>query len=206
VSCLCILPCTLAWIGRAQRFAYDRYMGRYCVSSQPSVCVLEALPGTPLRLKQPGGVRCLHYDGAMHKLREAACNASDTQQQWAYDTATLVFRHARDSRVCLDYFVAHASFGAWSCRDDLEVNAQQSLYVRGRKESRTRARAPTQPPPLTARPFVHAPYTHARTQRDPFLPEAGHLLRSRYNENTDRFCLLADPTRCVQEATSGMLY
>ena len=36
-----------------ERFVYDRYMGRYCVASWPSVCVLEASIGTPLRLRHP---------------------------------------------------------------------------------------------------------------------------------------------------------
>ena len=51
--------------------------------------------------------------------------------------------------------LAHAAFGAWKCRDELEVNAQQSF---------------------------------------------------RYDEGRDRFCLLSDPRRCVQEATSDLLY
>merc|ERR1712196_718126 len=87
----------------------------------------EAIVGTPLRLRLPGSVDCLHFDGGLQALTEAACNASEPKQQWAYDAATLVFRHARDSRVCIDFFVAHNSFGAWSCRDELEVNAQQSF-------------------------------------------------------------------------------
>ena len=32
-----------------------------------------------------------------------------------------------ERRICIDYFVAHAGFGAWTCRDELEVNAQQSF-------------------------------------------------------------------------------
>ena len=75
--------------------------------------------------------------------------------RWSYDAATLVFRHAANSRVCIDYFVQHNTFGAWTCRDELEVNAQQSF---------------------------------------------------RYDEGRDRFCLLSDPRRCVQEATSDLLY
>ena len=130
-------------------------MGRYCVTSRPSVCVMEAILGTPLRLRLPGSVECLHFDGGLQSLKEATCNASEPRQMWAYDAATLVFRHAKDSRVCIDYFVAHAAFGAWSCRDELEVNAQQSF---------------------------------------------------RYNEERDRFCLISDASRCVQEATSDLLY
>ena len=81
---------------------------RYCVSSRPSVCVLEAILGTPLRLRQPGGIDCLHFDGSLQALQTAACNASEPKQQWSFDAATLVFRHATDSRRCIDYFVAHA--------------------------------------------------------------------------------------------------
>ena len=139
-----------------QRFAFDRYMGRYCVTSRPNICVMEAILGTPLRLRLPGAAgKCLEFDGSLQSLQEKGCNASEPQQQWSYDAATLVFRHAANSRVCIDYFVQHNTFGAWTCRDELEVNAQQSF---------------------------------------------------RYDEGRDRFCLLSDPRRCVQEATSDLLY
>ena len=48
-----------------QRFAYDRYMGRYCVQSQRSVCVVEMLPGLTMRLRLPGSTRCIYFDGRM---------------------------------------------------------------------------------------------------------------------------------------------
>ena len=110
-----------------ERFAYDRYMSRYCVSSRPSVCVLEALLGTPLRLRLPGGTSCLSFGGGLQALQAAECNATEPKQQWAFDAATLVFRHASNSRRCIDYFVAHGAFGVWSCRDELEVNSQQQF-------------------------------------------------------------------------------
>ena len=110
-----------------ERFVFDRYMARYCVSSRPNVCVVEAILGAPLRLKRPGGVHCFQFDGALHSLHESPCNASDPRQMWHYDQATLVFRHTSDSSRCVDFFVAHGTFGAWSCRDDLEVNPQQQF-------------------------------------------------------------------------------
>jgi len=100
-----------------ERFVYDRYMGRYCVASWPSVCVLEASIGTPLRLRHPGELACLHFDGGLATLAQRPCNASEIAQQWLYDEASLVFRHASNAQRCIDFFVAHEAFGAWSCRD-----------------------------------------------------------------------------------------
>ena len=57
----------------------------------------------------------------------AACNASEPKQMWAYDAATLVFRHAKDSRVCIAFFVQHSAFGAWACREPSDVTAQQQF-------------------------------------------------------------------------------
>lgn len=127
--CTCVHACALA-----QRFAFDRYMGRYCVTSRPSVCVMEAILGTPLRLRLPGSFECLELDGGLQALQQRACNASEPRQQWSYDAATLVFRHVTDSRTCIDYFVAHAALGAWTCRDELEVNAQQSFRYDERRD------------------------------------------------------------------------
>jgi len=86
-------------------------------------------------------------------LEEKECDESAQAQHWAYDTATLVFRHVTDSTRCIEFFAAHGAFGAWSCRDDLEANVMQQF---------------------------------------------------RYRE--DRFCLIADPAQCLQEATSALLY
>jgi hypothetical protein len=142
-----------------ERFAFDRFMSRYCVTSQPSVCVMEAIPGVPLRLRHPGSVGgCLHFDGALRSLQERPCNASDPRQQWVFDGATLLFHHAGDSRRCIEFFAAHGSFGVWMCRDDLEVNLQQQF---------------------------------------------------RYDEDRDLFCLHGSDrqtSRCLQEATSSLLY
>ena len=118
-----------------QRFAFDRYMGRYCVTSRPNICVMEAILRHAATLapswRRQG--RCLEFDGSLQSLQEKGCNASEPQQQWSYDAATLVFRHAANSRVCIDYFVQHNTFGAWTCRDELEVNARQSFrYDEGR--------------------------------------------------------------------------
>jgi hypothetical protein len=110
-----------------ERFAFDRYMSRYCVSSRPSVCVMEAILGTPLRLREPGGTLCLHFDGGLTALQLKTCNATEPKQHWAYDAATLVFRHAADSRRCIDFFVAHGAFGVWKCRDGIEINSQQQF-------------------------------------------------------------------------------
>ena len=57
-----------------------------------------------------------------------ARNASDPRQQWHYDQATLVFRHSQLASRCVDFFAAHATFGAWRCRDDMEVNPQQQFW------------------------------------------------------------------------------
>ena len=138
-----------------ERFAYDRFMGRYCVTSRPHVCVMEAMVGTRLRLREPGGEHCLHFDGGIQDLMRRDCNATEPGQQWAYDAATLVFRAVTNARRCIDFFVAHATWGIWTCRDELEVNSQQQF---------------------------------------------------RYFEESDRFCLLADPHKCLQEATSNLIY
>ena len=69
----------------------------------------------------------MHAVGDFQSLQERVCNASEPQQQWAYDAATLVFRHSTDARRCIDYFIAHGAFGVWSCREELEVNSQQQF-------------------------------------------------------------------------------
>ena len=137
--------------------------------------------GAPLRLRKPGAIHCLHFDGALQvrastrclwawplvavsvglivhdalpqALQDRECNETEARQHWSFDTATLMFRHTGDSSRCIEFFPSHGAFGAWSCRDDLEANTQQQF---------------------------------------------------RFDE--DRFCLLADPTRCLQEATSHLLY
>ena len=110
------------------RFVYDRFMGRYCLSSRPDVCLQEAILGAPMRLRQPGSGGCLAFDAMkMATLVERRCNASEPAQQWLYDTATLVFRAATDANRCLDFFVAHDTFGAWACREHADVNAQQQF-------------------------------------------------------------------------------
>ena len=103
-------------------------MGRYCLSSRPDVCLQEAILGAPMRLRQPGSGGCLAFDAMkMATLVERRCNASEPAQQWLYDTATLVFRAATDANRCLDFFVAHDTFGAWACREHADVNAQQQF-------------------------------------------------------------------------------
>ena len=54
-----------------EKFAYDRYMSRYCVRARASTCVVEAIQGAPMRLRYPGRPGCLHYDahGSMQALR-----------------------------------------------------------------------------------------------------------------------------------------
>lgn len=79
-----------------ERFVYDRYMGRYCSSYSPAVCVMEAVVGTPLRLRLPSALTCLQVDDTLAMLQERQCNATELRQQWAYDDATLVFRFAAD--------------------------------------------------------------------------------------------------------------
>ena len=138
-----------------ERFTYDRYMGRYCLAANPAVCVMEGLLGTPLRLRLPNALDCLHFDKRLVTLQEQPCNASESQQQWAYDEATLVFRHAADSTRCIDFLESRQVFGVWQCRDGQEINSQQQF---------------------------------------------------RYHESVDRFCLLSAPSRCLQEATSTLLY
>lgn len=102
-----------------------------------------------------GELACLHFDGGLATLAQRPCNASDAAQQWLYDEASLVFRHASNAQRCIDFFVAHRAFGAWSCRDNQEVNTQQQF---------------------------------------------------RYEEAHERFCLLSDRSKCLQEATSSLLY
>ena len=78
-------------------------------------------------LREPGGTLCLHFDGGLTALQLKTCNATEPKQHWAYDAATLVFRHAADSRRCIDFFVAHGAFGVWKCRDGIEINSQQQF-------------------------------------------------------------------------------
>ena len=146
-------PC----IARApnELFAYDRYMGRYCVTANPAVCVLEGLLGTPLRLRLPNALACLEFHSSRATLQERPCNATEPRQQWIYDDASLLFRHAADSRRCIDFFTSRLVFGVWACRDGQEVNSQQQF---------------------------------------------------RFYEAKERFCLLSDPSTCLQEATSTLLY
>lgn len=148
-----------AWpcVGQApnERFLFDRYMGRYCLSVNPSVCVMEGLLGTPLRLQLPNSLECLHSDGALSALQERPCNASEPRQQWTYDEAALVFRLASDAQRCIDFFASRLTYGVWACRDGQEINSQQQF---------------------------------------------------RLDEPRHRFCLLSDPARCLQEATSSLLY
>ena len=83
-----------------EKFVFDRYMGHYCVRSRASTCVVEAVQGTPMRLRHPGMPHCLHYDGKMQALKERVCNATEPKQQWQYDAASMVFRHASDPQRC----------------------------------------------------------------------------------------------------------
>jgi len=138
-----------------QRLTFDRYMSRFCVSSRPDICVQEAALGTHLRLRLPNSMHCLSYAGGIRTLKEEGCDPTDERQMWLYDASTLVFRHAAHPTGCLDFFVAHDSFGVWTCRQLHDVNSQQQFL---------------------------------------------------FDEENDRFCLVSDRSKCVQEATSPLLY
>jgi len=110
-----------------QRWGYDRYMGRYCVQAQRSVCLVEMIPGTPMRLRLPRSTKCIFFDGALQAVQEAECDPLDPKQQWTYDASTLEFRHSLRPDLCLDYFISHAAFGVWSCRSLQDINSQQQF-------------------------------------------------------------------------------
>ena len=109
------------------RFAYDRFMGRYCLSSRPDVCLQEAILGAPGCASPARAAPRLRRDEDGDALGRAPLQRLEPAQQWLYDTATLVFRAATDANRCLDFFVAHDTFGAWACRERADVNAQQQF-------------------------------------------------------------------------------
>ena len=120
-------PCTLH--ASNERFIFDRYMGRYCVASDPSVCVVEAITSIPMKLRIPNSFLCLQHERGLAMLVYRRCNASDVAQLWIYDESSLVFRHAADPGQCIDYFSARKSFGVWPCNDGQEVNNRQRFRL-----------------------------------------------------------------------------